>query len=116
MLPWWRRLSAWVTDFHSIVSKVAAIAVATVAIHVWIKGIVTRSELHAEVKQAVIEALLDVNTDLLIAKERAAGIPAWRVQVDERLPKVEHQAAEAERIGQKANDRVDTYLDKKGGH
>jgi hypothetical protein len=117
ILPWWRRFWAWVIDFHTIVSKMAAIAVASVAAHVWIQGLVTRSEVHAEVKKAVIEALLEVNTDLATMKVRTGDdFPGWRDKVDDRLPKVEERASQAERMGQKANDRIDTYIDKKGGH
>lgn len=110
-LPWWRRVSAWFAEAHRLVLTVSAICGATLAAHLWIKGLVTRAEVHEEVRQAAREAMIDVAADLATMKGRTGDdFPPWRRRVDERLVDVEKTAADGVKLGQKANDRFDHYL------
>jgi len=109
-LPWWRRVSTWFADAHRVVGIVATLCTATIAAHVWIKGLVTRAEVHEEVKQAVREAMVDVAADLAKMKDRTGDdFPPWRRRVDERLVDVEKAAAEGVKVGEKANKRIDDH-------
>jgi hypothetical protein len=114
ILPWWRRLSAWVQDFHKFVTALVSISAATVAAHVWIQGLVRRGEVKEEVKKAVIEAMLQVRGDLSDVKDRAgADLPQWRKRVDERLVSVEARADTGIKLADKANDRFDRYFERR---
>jgi hypothetical protein len=114
ILPWWRRVSAWVQDFHKFVTVLLSVATATVAAHVWIQGLVRRGEVKDEVKAAVSEALREVHNDLTEVKDRtSADLPRWRGKVDERLSKVEDKTTDAIKLADKANDRFDRYFERR---
>lgn len=116
ILPWWRRVAAWFSDFHHFVLAFAGIAATATAVNVWIHDIVRRGEVKDEVKKAVVEAMLEFNTDLAKMKQRTGDdFPPWRKAVDERLTKVEARSGFAEQLGQKANDRFDQYFAHRGG-
>lgn len=114
LLPWGRRFIAWITDFHKFVTALVSIAAVTVAIHVWLKGLITRKELEiavtAAVTTAVTQALLDMRTDVVKLKEDSAwmkdtakGLPEWKVSIETRVAATEHQ-------GEKNEKRIDAYL------
>lgn len=120
MVPWWRRATAWLADFHKFATTLVAVAGTTVAIHVWLKGLITRAELDlavdAAVTKATEKALLDVRGDLAIIKTNTGGLPQWRGETTEKVVKLEEKASVAAKDAQKANDRIDTYLINARGH
>lgn len=120
MVPWLRRLMAWLSDFHKFVTTVAAIAAVSIAVHVWLKGLITRAELDlavdAAVQKATEKALLDIRGDLAIIKTNTGGLPQWRGETSEKLIALDGKASAAAKDATKANDRIDTYLANARGH
>jgi len=120
MVPWWRRLFAWVGDFHKFVITLLAISAGTTAVHVWLKGLITRAELDlavdAAVQKATKDAFLEVRGDLAIIKTNTGGLPLWRGETSAKVIALEKDVSAAGKDAQKANDRLDTYLVNARGH
>lgn len=114
MVPWHRRVIAWLSDFHKFVTTLVGIAVTSIAIHVWLKGLITRKELdvavEASVTKSVAAALVDVRTDLAIIKTNTGGLPEWRKETTEKVIALDQKTSAATKDASKANDRIDTYL------
>jgi hypothetical protein len=114
MVPWWRRLVAWAGDFHKFVVTGIAICGTTVVIHVWLKGLITRAELDVAVAASVTTAtekvLLEIRGDLAIIKMNTAGLPDWRGSTTAKVIALEQQIAGAQRLAEKNENRIDTYL------
>lgn len=112
--PWWRKLAAWLGDFHKFATTLLAIGGATIVIHVWLKGLVTRAELDMAVQAATQKALVEtfsaMKADLETLKNNTGGLPTWRADVTQRLGKVEdHSAANGDQIV-RVEARVDRFL------
>jgi len=120
MVPWWRRLLAWLSDFHRFVITLLAISAGTTAIHVWLKGLITRVELDlavdAAVTKATKDAFLEVRGDLAIIKTNTGGLPQWRGETSGKVIALEEKVSAAGKDAAKANDRLDTYLVNARGH
>jgi hypothetical protein len=116
MMPWWRRFVAWVGDFHKFVIALISIASATVAIHVWLKGLITRAELEVAVEaateKAVVKTLLDVKTDVSDLKTNTAGLPAWRKEATTKLDQHDTRIGVVEHQEENLQGRFDKYLRK----
>jgi hypothetical protein len=114
VMPWWRRLFAWLSDFHRFATTLIAVAGTTIAVHVWLKGLITRAEMDLAVEAAVTKAtekaLLEVRGDLAIIKTNTGGLPEWRGDTSKRVISLEEKVSSASKDAQKANDRLDTYL------
>jgi hypothetical protein len=114
MIPWWRRLAAWLGEFHKFVSTIVAIAAVTIAIHVWLKGLITRSELDLAVEAAVSKTtdrvLLDIRGDLAIIKTNTGGLPEWRGVTTAKVSRLEDRTADALKLAEKNEGRIDIYL------
>lgn len=114
MMPWWRRAVAWLGEFHRFVMTLLAISGITIAIHVWLKGLITRAELDVAVAAAVAEAtkstLAEVRGDLSVIKTNTAGIPEWRGETTKKVVALERDTAAALHEGEKANARIDQYF------
>jgi hypothetical protein len=116
MMPWWRRFVAWVSDFQKFVIALSSIAAATVGIHVWLKGLITRAELEvaveAAVEKAVIKTLLDVKTDVSDLKTNTSGLPAWRKEATTKLDQHDTRIGVVEHQEENLQGRFDKYLRK----
>lgn len=110
MLPWWRRLTAWLSDFHKFVTTLIAIAATTIAVHVWLKGLITRSELELAVDSAVTNAMAGVKGDVAIIKTNVGGLPDWRAETTRRIGVVEVKLGTVEKQGDKTEHRLDTFI------
>lgn len=110
MLPWWRRLSAWLKDFHHFALTLVSVGGMTVAGHAWVRGLITKEQLATAVEEAVRKAMVDQTTEIKTLKERTGGLPEWRSDFTKRLSDVELRAAAAERKGEKNEDRIDRYI------
>lgn len=112
--PWWRRLGAWLAHFHKFVTVLVSVAGMTIAIHVWLKGLITRGELdlavQAAVEKALMKTMLDVRSDLAVIKNSTGDLPAWRGDVTGRLAKVETKADGNAEASRAVTERVDRYL------
>jgi hypothetical protein len=113
-LTWPRRFVAWVTDFHKFVTALLAIAGLTIAIHVWLKGLITRKELEvaveASVEKAVVKGLLEARTDIADLKTSTSGLPSWRQEVTVTIGKLDERLQAASKQGEKNERRIDAYL------
>lgn len=112
--PWWRRAVAWIGEFHKFATTLIAVAGVTVAVHVWLKGLITRAELDVAVQAATSKALVEMfsqmRADMETLKSNTGGLPAWRANVTERLGKVEdHASTNADQIV-RVEARVDRFL------
>lgn len=110
MRPWWKRLGAFVAD----VKVVIGICAATVAAHAWLRGLITRAELNVAVEAAVMKATAEMRADIDTIKKNTGGLPDWRGETTTRVGKLEEKVGESTRLANKANDRIDAYLDKRG--
>jgi hypothetical protein len=114
MVPLHRRVIAWLADFHKFVITLVSIAATTVAIHVWLKGLITRKEMdvavEASVSKAVAAAFVDIRTDLAIIKTNTGGLPEWRGETTAKVIKLEEKVGVAITQADKANGRIDQYL------
>jgi hypothetical protein len=114
MVPWWRRGWAWISDAHRFVVTVIAVCGTTIVIHVWLKGLITRAELDVAVAASVTTAtdkvLLEIRGDLAIIKMNTAGLPDWRGSTTAKVIALEQQVAGAQKLAEKNENRIDTYL------
>lgn len=110
MFPWWRRLAAWLKDFHHFALTLVSVSTMSVAAHAWVRGLITKEQLTAAVEEAVRNAMIDQTTEIRLLKERTGGLPEWRSDVSKRLSDVETKAAAAEKKGEKNEDRIDRYI------
>lgn len=119
MQPWWRRLGQWLGDFHKFATTLVVIAGATIGVHVWLKGLITRVELDvavaAAVEKALAKTMADVKSDLETVKSNTGGLPAWRADVTIRLTTVEVNAHATAEQTRSVNERVDRYLMARAG-
>ena len=116
MVPWHRKALAWLADFHKFAITVASIAATTIAVHVWLKGLIARKELDVAVEAAVTKATAEIRGDLAIIKTNTNGIPAWRGDTSDKLIALDSKATAAVKDATKANDRIDAYLINARGH
>jgi hypothetical protein len=118
MQPRWRRVLGWLADFHKFVITLASIAGTSVAIHVWLKGLITRAELDVAVEAAVTKAtdkvLLDVRADLAIIKMNTGGLKEWRGDTTTKVIALEQGLTIAQKLAEKNESRIDTYLAARG--
>lgn len=112
--PWWRKLFAWLGDFHKFATTLVAIAGGTIVVHVWLKGLITRAELdmavQAATQKALVEMFSQMRADMETLKSNTGGLPTWRADVTVRLGKVEdHAVTNADQIV-RVEARVDRFL------
>ena len=116
--PWWRRLGAWLADFQKFVMVLVGISGTTIAIHVWLKGLITRAELdlavQTAVEKAVTKAMLDVRSDVTDLKTATGGLGPFRASTSDRLANVEAKANVNSDQVTKLGDRFDRYLARGG--
>jgi hypothetical protein len=110
IVPWWRRFTAWLADFHKFVTTLVAVAGTTIAVHVWLKGLITRKELELAVDAAVTKSMAEVKGDLATIKTNTGGLPDWRGETARRLGKAEDKLVEVEKQTDKNERRIDTYI------
>lgn len=110
IVPWWRRLTAWLSDFHKFVTTLIAIAGTTIAVHVWLKGLITRKELELAVDSAVTNAMVGVKGDVAIIKTNVGGLPDWRGETTRRIGDIEVKLSSVEKQTDKNERRLDTFI------
>lgn len=76
--PWWRRAKDSVVDAGGLVAAIASICTATIAGHLWIKGLVSEARVEEVVRTAVVKALLESNARIANLETATGGLPDWR--------------------------------------
>ena len=79
MQPKWKQFLGWLGEFQKFAVTLISVATVSIAVHVWLKGLITRKELEvavdASVRSAVVAVLTDVQVDVDLLKTRTGGLP-----------------------------------------
>lgn len=114
MQPKWKQFLGWLGEFQKFAVTLISVATVSIAVHVWLKGLITRKELEvavdASVRSAVVAVLTDVQVDVDLLKTRTGGLPEWRAEVTIKLVNLEAKMGTVEKKGEKNEDRIDRYI------